>query len=92
MNVVGQLRPLVGSASSSFLAPSGHQCFVAIHAEDSLRSASIAQVLDLPLTIAALEAIGAKRLVSGQYGQILNLVPTTATTICAIIADQGAIA
>jgi hypothetical protein len=64
---------------------------VAIHAKNSLRRACITQVLDLPLTITALEAVGTKGLVTGENGQVLNLVATTATTICAIIAYQGAI-
>jgi hypothetical protein len=41
---------------------------VARHAEDALRGAGIAQVLDLALAVAAAEAVGTEGLVAGQDG------------------------
>ena len=37
---------------------------MAVHTKDALRCAGIAQILDLPLAIPALEAVGAKGLVT----------------------------
>jgi hypothetical protein len=65
---------------------------MAIHTEDSLRRARIPQILNLLLAVPAFEAVGAEGLVASQDGQILNLVPTAAAAICAVVADQGAIA
>jgi hypothetical protein len=62
-----------------------------VHAEYALRSPRISQVLDLLLAVPAFEAIGAEGLVSGQDGQILNLVAAAATAVCAVVADQGSI-
>ena len=63
-----------------------------VHAKDALGGAGIAQILDLPFAIPALEAVGAESLVAGEDGEILNLVPTAATAVGAVVADQGAIA
>lgn len=62
------------------------------HAKDTLRGAGIAQVLDLALAVPASEAIGAKGLVAGQDGQVLDLVAAMVAAVCAVVADEGAIA
>jgi hypothetical protein len=62
------------------------------HAEDTLRSAGIAQVLDLALAIPAPEAVGTEGLVAGQDGEILDLVAAVVAAICAVVAYQGAVA
>lgn len=51
----------------------------------------IAQVLDLSLAIPTAEACCAKGLVSGQDGQVLNLITASTAAVGAIIADQRAI-
>jgi hypothetical protein len=56
------------------------------HAENTLRSARIAQVLNLSLAVPASEALSTKSLVSRQDGQILDLVVAGATTIRAVTA------
>lgn len=65
---------------------------MALHTEDTLRCPRIAQVLDLLLAVPALEALGAKSLVAGQDGQILDLVRARAAAVRAIAADQRAVA
>lgn len=62
------------------------------HAEDALRSASIAQILDLPLAVPTSETSRAERLVSSQDSQVLDLVVARATTVCAVVADETTIA
>ena len=57
-----------------------------VHAEDSLRGSSISKVLNLPLAVSALEAVGAKSLVARQDRQILDFVATAATAIGAVVA------
>ena len=63
-----------------------------VHTEYPLRSAGISKVLNLPLAISTLETIRAEGLIAGENGQILNLVSTATATICAVVADQGAVA
>lgn len=75
-----------------FLAAAGHQGLVARHAKDALRGASIAQVLNLALAVAASEAVGAESLVTGQYGQVLDLVATVVAAVGAVVADERAVA
>jgi hypothetical protein len=58
------------------------------HTEDALRCSSISKIVDLPLTVATSEAIRAKSLISCQYSQVLDLVVTCATAVCAIVADE----
>ena len=65
---------------------------MALHAKDALRGFGVPQVLNLLLAVATLEAAGTKSLVTGQDSQILNLVPTRAAAVGAIVADEGAIA
>lgn len=64
---------------------------MAVHAEDALRGTRIPQILDFLFAISALEAVGAECLVSRQDGQILNLVPAAAATVCAVVTDQRSI-
>jgi hypothetical protein len=65
---------------------------VAGHAEDALRCAGIAQVLDLALAVTAPEAVRAEGLVAGQDGQIFDLVAAVVAAVCAVVAYQGAVA
>jgi hypothetical protein len=65
---------------------------VARHAEDALRGAGIAQVLDLALAVAASEAVGAEGLVARQDGQVLDLVPAVVAAVRAVVADERAVA
>lgn len=62
------------------------------HAEDTLRGAGIAQVLDLALAIPTPEAVGTEGLVAGQDGEILDLVAAVVAAICTVVAYQGAVA
>lgn len=57
-----------------------------------MRRPGIAQVLDLPLAIPTPKAGCAESLVSGQDGQVLNLIIAGAATVGAVIAYEGAIA
>jgi hypothetical protein len=75
-----------------FLAPAGHQRLVAGHAEDALRRAGIAQVLDLALAVAAAETVGAEGLVARQDGQVLDLVTAMVAAVCTIVTNQRAVA
>jgi hypothetical protein len=65
---------------------------MARHAEDTLRGPGIAQILDLALAVAASEAVGAEGLVARQNGQVLDLVAAVVAAICAVVADERAIA
>lgn len=58
------------------------------HAENTLRSARIAQIINLSLTTATSEAASTERLVAGQDGQVLDLVATCATAVGTIVADE----
>lgn len=62
------------------------------HAKDTLGSASISQVLNLAFAVPTTEAVCAEGLVSGQDGQIFNLVSTVVTAVCAVVTYEGAIA
>ena len=73
------------------LLPSGHERLVTVHAEDALRGTGIAKVLDLVFAATTSEAVGAKGLIAGQDGEILNLLVTGATAVGAIVADQRSI-
>lgn len=75
-----------------FLAPASHERLVARHAEDALRGAGIAQVLNLALAVAAAEAVGAEGLVARQNGQVLDLVAAVVAAVCAVVAYQRAVA
>ena len=65
---------------------------MALHTEDALRRPGILQILDLLFAIAAFEACGAKGLIPGKDGEILNLVPTYAATVRTIVADERSVA
>lgn len=62
------------------------------HAEDALRGAGIAQVLDLLLAVAAAEAVGAEGLVAREDGQVFDLVAAVVAAIRAVVAYQRAVA
>ena len=62
-----------------------------VHTEDALRGARISEVLDLSLTISALEAVGAEGLVACEDGQVLNLVSAATAAVCTVVADQGSV-
>lgn len=62
------------------------------HAEDTLARARITQILNLPLAVAALEAGSAECLIAGQDGEVFDLVATGAAAVCAVVADEGAVA
>ena len=61
------------------------------HAEDTLRGARVAEVLDLTLAVPAAETISTECLFPGQNGEILNLVAASAAAVGAVVADQRAI-
>jgi hypothetical protein len=65
---------------------------VARHAEDTLRGASIAQVLNLALAVPASEAVCTEGLVTSQDGQVFDLVAAVVAAVRAIVTDQRAIA
>lgn len=62
------------------------------HAKDTLGSARITQILNLPFTVATPEAAGAERLVAGENGQVFDLVAACIAAICAVITNEGAVA
>jgi hypothetical protein len=62
------------------------------HAEYALRRASIAKVLNLALAVPASEAVGTESLVTGQDGQVLDLVAAVIAAVCAVVAYQRAVA
>ena len=62
------------------------------HAEYALRGSGVAQILDLPLAVPTAKACCAEGLVACQDRQVLDLVATRAATVCAVVADEGAIA
>jgi len=65
---------------------------MARHAEDALRGAGIAKVLDLALAVAAAEAVCAKGLVAGQNGEVLDLVAAVVAAVGAVVANERAVA
>jgi hypothetical protein len=74
------------------LAPLGHQRLMTRHAEYALGRACISKVFDLSLAIPAAEAAGAKRLITGQDGQVFDLVATGTATVGAVVADERPVA
>jgi hypothetical protein len=62
------------------------------HTEDTLRSARIAQILNLPFAVATAEAARAEGLVTGEDGQVFDLVAAGIAAICTVVADEGAVA
>jgi hypothetical protein len=65
---------------------------MAAHAEDSMGCACIAQILNLPLAVPTAEAASAERLVTRQNRKVLDLVAAGAAAVCAVVANEGAIA
>lgn len=62
------------------------------HAKDTLGSARITQILNLPFTIATPEATGAEGLVASEDGQVFDLVAARIAAICAVVTNEGAVA
>lgn len=65
---------------------------MAAHAEDALRCPRVAQILDLPLAVATSETARTECLVTGQDGQILNLVVAGTAAVGAVVAYERAVA
>lgn len=65
---------------------------MARHAEDALRGAGIAQVLDLPLAVAAPETVRTEGLVAREDGQVLDLVAAVVAAVRAVVAYQRPVA
>ena len=65
---------------------------MAVHAKDAVRRPGIAQILNLPLAVPTAEAGCAKGLVSGQDGEVFNLIIASATAVGAVVADERTIA
>lgn len=61
------------------------------HAENTLRSSGIAEILDLAFAVSAAEARRTERLLPRKDSQVLDLVATGATAVGAVVADQRAI-
>lgn len=62
------------------------------HAEDSLRSARISQILNLSLAVATPETARTERLVAGEDGKVFYLIATRAATVRAVVTYKRAIA
>lgn len=62
------------------------------HAKDTLRSARITQILNLPLAIATPEATGAKCLVASEDGKVFDLIAACVAAVCAVVANERAVA
>lgn len=62
------------------------------HAKDALGRPRIAQIFYFSLAVSTSEAGRAKGLISRQDGQVFDLVAACAAAVCAIVADEGAIA
>lgn len=65
---------------------------MAAHAKDALGGPCITEIFNLALAVSTAKAAGAKGLISGQDGQVLNLVATGAATVGAVVANEGAVA
>ena len=65
---------------------------MAVHAENALRGARVTQVFNLSLAVPTSEAGSTECLVTGQDGQIFNLISTDGAAVGAVVADERAIA
>lgn len=65
---------------------------MAAHAKYALRRSCISEVLDLPFAVPASEARRAEGLVPCEDSQILDFISAGTAAVCAIVADEGAIA
>ncbi len=74
------------------LPTSVRQRLIALHAEYALRRPCILQVIDLAFAIPTPEAARTEGLVTGEDGEVFDLVPTGAAAVRAVVADKGAIA
>lgn len=86
------LPALGGCRSLRFLPLLSNDSFVAAHAKDSQRCPCVSQIFNLAFAVAAAEASGTESLVTSENGQILNLVATGTATVCAVAANERAIA
>ena len=59
-----------------------------VHAKYPVSGPGIAQVFDLSLAVPTAEACCAKGLVSGQDGQVLNLITASTTAVGAVVANK----
>lgn len=59
---------------------------MAVHAKDALRGSRVAEVLNLFLAIATLEAIRAEGLITSQDCQVFDLVSAAAAAVSAVVA------
>lgn len=75
-----------------FFPSSLHQRLVTFHTKDALRGPGILEVFDLLFAVPTSKAGGAERLIAGEDGKILDLVPTCTAAIGTVVADQGAVA
>ena len=65
---------------------------MAFHTKYPLCRPRISQIFNLLLAVATTETAGAKCMISGEDSQVLNLVSTSTAAVCAVVADEGAIA
>lgn len=80
------------SVSRGSFSPPRHQRFMAVHAEDSLGSTRITKVVNLSFTVATLEAVCTKGLISSENSEVFDFAATRTAAVGAIVADEGAIA
>lgn len=92
MMIVAMFVSTVCTIFGGFLPSSLHQRLMAFHAKDALRGPGIFEVFDLLFAVPTSKAGGAEGLVAGEDGKILDLVPTCAAAIGAVVADQRAVA
>jgi hypothetical protein len=65
---------------------------VARHAEYTLGGASIAEVFNFAFAIPASKAVCAESLVAGEDCQVFDFIAAGIAAVCAVVADEGAIA
>jgi len=65
---------------------------MARHAKYALRRARISKVFDLPPAVPAAETAGAIGLITGQDGQVFDLVAAGTAAVGAVVADERAVA
>lgn len=81
------MRATLGGLFSSSL----HQRLMTFHTEDALRGPGIFEIFNLLLAIPTPKTGGTKRLIPGENGKIFDFVPTGATAIGTVVANEGAI-
>jgi hypothetical protein len=58
-----------------------------VHAKDALRGSRIAEIFNLFLAIATLEAIRAECLIASQYCEVFDLVSAAAAAVSTVVAN-----